>query len=66
MSRTADSAAWCPENDGQPTHGEQELEDQFTQEQFDNELEKDVEVMLDQEELDEQQGGAEGREGEAA
>jgi hypothetical protein len=65
MLRIADSAARCPENDGQPTHGEQEQEDQLTQEQFDNELKKDVAVMLTQEELDEEQGGAEGREGEA-
>ena len=27
-------------NDEQPSHGEQELDDQLTQEQFDNELEK--------------------------
>ena len=46
MSRTPDSAARCPEHDEQPTYEEQALEDQLTQEQFDNELEKDLEVML--------------------
>ena len=49
MSRTPDSAARCPEHDEQPTYEEQVLEDQLTQEQFDNELEKDLEVMLTQE-----------------
>jgi hypothetical protein len=38
-------------NDEQPSHGEQELDDQLTQEQFDNELEKGLEVMLPQEDL---------------
>jgi hypothetical protein len=38
-------------NDDHPSHGEQELEDQLTQEQFDNELEKGLEVMFTQEEL---------------
>ena len=37
-------------------------EDQLTQEQFDNEVEKDLEVMLTQEQCDEEEGGA----GEAA
>ena len=50
----------------QPTYEEQALEDQLTQEQFDNELEKDLEVMLTQEQCDEEEGGAEGRAGEAA
>ena len=40
MSWTPDSAARCPEHDDQPTYEEQALEDQLTQEQFDNELEK--------------------------
>ena len=62
MSRTPDSAARCPEHDEQPTLEEQALEDQLTQEQFDNEIEKDLEVMLTQEECDEE----EGPEGEAA
>ena len=62
MSRTLDSAARCPEHDEQPTLEEQALEDQLTQEQFDNEVEKDLEVMLTQEECDEE----EGPEGEAA
>ena len=66
MSRTPDSVARCPEHDEQPTYEEQALEDQLTQEQFDNELEKDLEVMLTQEQCDEEEGGAEGRSGEAA
>ena len=66
MSRTLDSAARCPEHDEAPTYEEQTLEDQLTQEQFDNELEKDLEVMLTQEQCDEEEGGAEGRAGEAA
>ena len=49
MSRTPDSAAQCPKHDEQPTYEEQALEDQLTQEQFDNELKKDLEVMLTQE-----------------
>ena len=65
MSRTTDSAARCPKHDEQPTLEEQALEDQLTQEQFDNELEKDLEVMLTQEQCDEKEGGAEGRAGEA-
>ena len=66
MSRTPDSVARCPEHDEHPTNEEQALEDQLTQEQFDNELEKDLEVMLTQEQCDEEEGGAEGRAGEAA
>ena len=46
MSQTPDSAARYPEHDEQPTYEEQALEDQLTQEQFDNELEKDLKVML--------------------
>jgi hypothetical protein len=46
-------------------HEGQELEDQLTQEQFDDLLENDVEVMLTQEQLHEEQGAAEGRRGEA-
>ena len=49
MLPIADSVAWCPEHDEQPTYEEQALEDQLTQEQFDNELENDLEVMLTQE-----------------
>jgi len=68
MSRTTDSAARCPEHDEQPTLEEQALEDQLTQEQFDNEVEKDLEVMLTQEECDEEEGpkgeAAEGEEEE--
>ena len=61
MSRTPDSAAQCPEHDEQ-----QALEDQLTQDQFDNELEKNLEVMLTQEQCGEEEGGAEGRAGEPA
>ena len=49
ISRTPDSVARCPEHDEHPTNEEQALEDQLTQEWFDNELEKDLEVMLTQE-----------------
>ena len=49
MSRTPDSAARCPEHDKRPTYEEQALDDQLTQEQFDNEVEKDLKVMLTQE-----------------
>ena len=66
MSRTPDSAARCPKPDEQPTLEEQALEDQLTQEQFDNKLEKDLEVILTQKQCDEKKGGAEGRAGEAA
>ena len=60
-----DSAARCPEHDEQPTYEDQALEDQLTQEQFDNELEKDLEVMLTQEQCDDEEGGArEAAEGE--
>ena len=65
ISRTPDSAARCPEHDEQPTYDEQALEDQLTQEQFDNELEKDLKVMLTQEQCDEEEGRAEERTGEA-
>ena len=56
MSRTTDSAARCPKHDEQPTLEEQALEDQLTQEQFNNEVEKDLEVMLTQELCDEEEG----------
>ena len=56
MSRTPDSAARCPKPDEQPTLEEQALEDQLTQEQFDNGVEKDLEVMLTQEQCDEEEG----------
>ena len=61
MSWTPDSAARFPEHDEHPTNEEQALEDQLTQEQFDNELEKDLEVTLTQEQCDEEEGGVEGR-----
>ena len=68
MSRTTDNAAQCPEHDEQPTLEEQALEDQLTQEKFDNEVEKDLEVMLTQEQCDEEEGpkgeAAEGEEEE--
>ena len=66
MSRTLDSTARCPEHDELPTFEEQALENQLTQEQFDNELENDLEVMLTQEQCNEEEGGAEERAGEAA
>ena len=56
MSCTPDSAARCPEHDEQSTYEEQALEDQLTQEQFDNELENDLEVILTQEQCDEEEG----------
>ena len=56
MSRTPDSAARCPKHDEQPTYEEQALEDQLTQEQFDNKVEKDLEVMLTQEQCDDEEG----------
>ena len=58
ISRTLDSATRCPEHDEQPAYEEQALEDQLTQEQFDNEVENDLEVMLTQELCDEEEGGA--------
>ena len=61
MSWTADSAARCPKHDEQTTYEEQALEDQLTQEQFDNELENDLEVMLTQEQCDKEEGRVEGR-----
>ena len=66
MSWTPDNAARCPKHDEQPTYEEQALEDQLTQEQFDNEVEKNLEVMLTQEQCDEEEGGAEVRAGETA
>ena len=66
MSWTPDSVARCPKHDEQPTYEEQALEDQLTQEQFDNELENDLEVILTQEQCDEEEREAEGRVGEAA
>ena len=44
----------------------QALEGQLTQEQFDNEIEKDLKVMLTQEQCDEKEEGAEERAGEDA
>jgi hypothetical protein len=64
MSRTADSATCCPKHE--PTYEEKEPEDQLTQQQFDDELQKDIAVMLTREEFDEEaveknseEGGAE-------
>ena len=65
MSRTPDSVAQCPKHDEQPTYEEEALEDQLTQEQFNNKLEKDLEVMHTQEQCDKEEGGAEERAGEA-
>jgi hypothetical protein len=58
MSTTAGSVARGPKNFDLPPHEGQELEDQLTQEQFDDLLENDVEVMLTQEQLHEEQGAA--------
>ena len=55
MLWTPDSAGQCPEHDEQPTYEDQALEDQRTQEQLDNELEKDLEVMLTQEQCDKEE-----------
>ena len=69
MSWTADSATRCPEHE--PTFEEEEPEDHLTHQQFNDELQKDIAVMLTQEEFDEEaaerdveKGGAEGRAGE--
>jgi hypothetical protein len=64
MSRKADSTARGPRNSDQSTHERQELEDQLTQEQFDDELENDVDLILTQDQCDEEKERAEGR-GEA-
>ena len=61
MSRTADGAARSIEHDEQPPERGQELEDQLSQEQFNDELQKDLEVMFTQEKLCEEEGGLEGR-----
>jgi hypothetical protein len=64
ISRTVDGATRCPKHE--PTYEEEEPEDQLTQQQFDDELQKDIAVMLTQEEFDEEaveknseEGGAE-------
>jgi hypothetical protein len=44
--------------------GGQEIQDQLSQEQFNEELDNDVAFMLTQEESGEEQGGEAGREGE--
>jgi hypothetical protein len=55
MTRTIDSANRSHENNEQPRHGGQELPKQLTQEQFDDEVEIDLAVLLSQGD-----GGAEG------
>ena len=52
----------------EPTYEEEEPEDHLTQQQFNDELQKDIAVMLTQEEFDEEtaerhieEGGVEGR-----
>jgi len=69
MSWTTNNSTRCPEHE--PTFEEEEPEDQLTQQQFDDELQKDIAVMLTQEEFDEEaaernaeEGGAEDRAGE--
>jgi hypothetical protein len=64
MTRTTDSAARSRENNEQPSQGGQ-VQDQLSQEQFNNELDKDVAMMLTQGESNEEQGREEGRQGEA-
>ena len=63
------SVTRCPEHE--PTYDEEELEDHLTQQPFNDELQKDIAVMLTQEEFDEEaternveEGGAEDRAGE--
>ena len=63
MSQTAYSATRCPEHE--PTFEEEEPEDQLTQQQFDDELQKDIAVMLTQEEFDEEATERHVEEGEA-
>jgi hypothetical protein len=64
ITRTTDSAARSHENNEQPSQGGQ-VHDQLSQEQFDDEIDKNVALILTQEEYDEEQGGEEGREEEA-
>ena len=52
ISRTADNATRCPEHE--PTFEEEEPEDQLTQQHFDYELQKDIAMMITQEEFDEE------------
>jgi hypothetical protein len=54
MTWTTDSATRSHKNNEQPSHGGQELLEQLTQEQFDDEVEIDLAVLLSQGE-----GGAE-------
>jgi hypothetical protein len=64
MTQTIDSAARSHENNEQPSQGGQ-VHDQLSQEQLDDEIDKNVALMLTQEEYDKEQGGEEGREEEA-
>jgi hypothetical protein len=64
MTRTTSNAARSSENEEQPSHGGQEIPDQLSQEQFNNDIEKDVAMMLTQEESDKEKGGEAGSEGE--
>jgi hypothetical protein len=64
MPRTTNSVARSNENNERPSQGGQ-VQDQLSQEQFNGELDKNVALLLTQEEYDEEQGGEEGREEEA-
>jgi hypothetical protein len=68
MTRTTDSATQSYKNNEQPSHGDQELPEQLTHEQFDDEVEIDLAVLLSQGKGGPEagvEGGAEGGAGEA-
>lgn len=60
MTRTTSNAARSNEHEEHPSPREQEIHDQFSQEQFDEELGNGVAFMLTQEESGEEQGGEAG------
>jgi hypothetical protein len=64
MTRTTSNVARSNEHEEHPSPGGQEIQDQLSQEQFNEELDNDVAFMLTQEESGEEQGGEAGREGE--
>jgi hypothetical protein len=61
MTRTTSNAARSNEHEEHPSPREQEIHDQFSQEQFDEEVGNGVAFMLTQEESGEEQGGEAGR-----
>ena len=65
MMRTIDSATKSHENNEQPSHGGQELPKRLTQEQFDDEVEIDLAMLLSQGEGGAEGGAEEGAEGGA-